>query len=504
MRNGLVIRLVFALSLTLAAAGCQKDCPVLDIEGGQVQGVRTELRGVYVFRGIPYAAPPIHELRWKAPQPVVPWDGVRLCDKFGRPGFQHTQFNGGYYSEWGYGDESTFSEDCLYLNVWTRKPGQSDAGLPVILWIHGGGCREGFGSEPEFDGQEIAAKDVVLVSINYRLGVFGFLAHPELTAESGHGASGDYGLLDQIKSLEWVRDNIAAFGGDPDNVTLAGQSAGGGCVRMLCESPLARGLFHKAVIMSAGGLPDVVPEPSEGLDEFHQAEVKAKAIMDWAGYTSLDKMREASTEAIFSVAEIYNSSTGNFPEVKGMSLLNGYQHPVIEGYVSTESFDEAALDGTLADVPYMIGYTMNDYREMSDEIIAFCLNREKMGGKAWAYEFARPLPDDFSHPEARRAHQESTDEDSPLTRLEGAFHSSDLWYFFKSMRYSWRPWTKGDWDLSEKMLTAWTNFARYGDPNGVGEQDWNPCTASNPALMLFKLDASGNEASAAGSHMSGR
>lgn len=492
-----IIRLSVVLALTVFAAGCQKVCPILDIEGGQVQGVNTDISGVYVFRGIPYAAPPIHELRWKAPQPVIPWDGVRICDRFGRPGFQHTQFSGGYYTEWGYGEESTYSEDCLYLNVWTGKPGQSDARMPVILWIHGGGSREGFGSEPEFDGQEIAARDVVLVTINYRLGVFGFLAHPELTAESGHNASGNYGLLDQIQSLRWIQDNIAAFGGDPDNVTLAGQSAGGGCVRMLCESPLARGLFHKAVIMSAGGLA-TRPESKTDLSEFHQAEQKSKTIMDWAGYTSLDKMREASTEAIFSVAEIYNSATGDFPGIKGMSLLNGYQHPVIEGYVSEKSFDEAALDGTLANVPYMIGYTMNDYREMSDEIIDFCLNREAMGGKAWAYEFARPLPDDNSHPEARKAHQESTDEVSALTRLEGAFHSSDLWYFFKSMRHSWRPWTRGDWDLSEKMITAWTNFARYGNPGGPEDGDWNPCTADNPTLMLFKLDASGNEASEMG------
>lgn len=495
---GVFCRIAIVTALMASVVACRKDCPILEIDGGRVQGVAADISGVYVFRGIPYAAPPIHGLRWKAPQPVVPWDGIRLCDKFGRPGFQHTQFAGGYYSEWGYGDESTYSEDCLYLNVWTSKPGQTDAKLPVILWIHGGGCREGFGSEPEFDGQEIAAKDVILVSINYRLGVFGFLAHPLLTEESGCNASGNYGLLDQIQALEWVRDNIAAFGGDAGNVTLAGQSAGGGCVRMLCESALARGLFHKAVIMSAGGLA-ANHELTSDLSEFHQAQQQSKAIMDWAGYTSLEKMREASTEAIFSVAEIYNSATGNFPGVRGMSLLNGYQHPIIEGYVSAKSFDEAAWDGTLANVPYMIGYTMNDYREMSDEIIDFCLNRESVGGKAWAYEFARPLPDDGSHPEARRAHQESTDEDSPLTRLEGAFHSSDLWYFFKSMRHSWRPWTKGDWDLAEKMLDAWTNFARYGNPNGAEDGQWSPCTAQNPSLMIFRLDDAGNEASKPGS-----
>lgn len=526
-KDSLTIKSIFTMLVLGLIVGCSKECPVLTVEGGQIQGVPADISGVYVFRGIPYAAPPIHELRWKAPQPVVPWEGIRLCDKFGRPGFQHTQFRGGYYTEWGYGDESPYSEDCLYLNVWTRRPGCVDANLPVILWIHGGGCREGFGSEPEFDGQEFAAKDVVLVSINYRLGVFGFLAHPELSAESGHNASANYGILDQIQSLKWVRDNIAQFGGNPNNVTIAGQSAGGGCVRILCESPLARGLFHKAVIMSAGGLsplPEVQPNdrviddqnvddgieriaayhapvPPAGLTEFQRAEFNSKVIMDWAGYTSLEKMRAASTEAIFTVAEIYNSATGNFPIINGMSLVNGYRHPIVDGYASTESFDAAAVDGTLADVPYLIGYTMNDYREMSDEIVNFCINREKNGSKAWAYEFARPLPDDNSHPEARKAHQESTSENSALTVLQGAFHSSDLWYVFKSMKHSWRPWTKGDWELSERMITAWANFARYGDPNGSDEGEWTPCTESNPRMMIFKLDKMDNDVSEMGVHI---
>ena len=174
------------LLAVLALFGCSKASvsPVLTIEGGQVQGVSTDIPGVTVFRGIPYAAPPIKDLRWKEPQPVVPWEGVKLCDKFGHPSYQAIQYPGGYFTEWGYGDESPFSEDCLYLNVWTTAPGQVDKKLPVALWIHGGGYREGWGSEPEFDGQEWGAKDVVLVSINYRLGVYGFLTHPELTAEN--------------------------------------------------------------------------------------------------------------------------------------------------------------------------------------------------------------------------------------------------------------------------------------------------------------------------------
>ena len=506
-------KLMLLAGMLALFAGCcnnaEKLSPVLTIEGGQIQGVLADnVKDVYVFRGIPYAAAPIKENRWKAPQPVEPWEGVYLADRFGNPSYQHIQYKGGYYTEWGYGDEAPFSEDCLYANVWTKYPGQTDAKKAVALWIHGGGYREGFGTEPEFDAQEWAGKDVVLVSINYRLGVFGFLAHPELSAESPNGVSGNYGILDQIEALKWINKNIEQFGGDPDNVMIFGQSAGGGSVRTLCESPLARGLFHKAVIMSAGGLtvpgagmgmgmgmrgfPGMfgfgapaekkiaaykAPEAPADLTPLQRAEFNTKVVMDWAGYTTLEKMRAGETEAIHSVGTIYNSATGNFGSITAM--------PIVDGYVSLESFDEAALDGTLADVPYMCGYTLNDMGDMSAGIAAFAENREAAGNKCYTYEFARPLPDDGSHPEV-------------TARLKGAFHSSDLWFVFKSLQHCWRPWTQGDWDLSEKMLTAWTNFAKYSDPNGPDGGEWTPCTKDNNNFMIFKLDANDVEASEMG------
>ena len=510
-------KLMILAGLLAVMVGCQTQktelSPVLTIEGGQVQGVSTDIKDVFVFRGIPYAAAPIKENRWKAPQPVEPWSGVYLADRFGNPSYQHIQYKGGYYTEWGYGDEAPFSEDCLYLNVWTKKPGDVNAKLPVALWIHGGGYREGFGTEPEFDAKAWAEKDVVLVSINYRLGVFGFLTHPELSAESPNGVSGNYGILDQIESLKWIQKNIEQFGGDPDNVMIFGQSAGGGSVRTICESPLARGLFHKAVIMSAGGLtvpqaggamgrssmragfpgfpgmsatPEkklaayTAPKAPEGLNALQAAEFNTKVIMDWAGYNTLAKMRAADTETMHTVATIYSNATGNRGSVTGM--------PIVDGYVSLESFDAAALDGTLADVPYMIGYTLNDMGDMAAGIKAFGANREeisKNGSKVYAYEFARPLPDDGSHPEV-------------TARLKGAFHSSDLWFVFKSLEHCWRPWTQGDWDLSEKMLTAWTNFAKYSDPNGADGGAWTPCTKDNDNFMIFKLDANDVEASEMG------
>ena len=471
-------KIVSLLAAAIILIGCAKENPILTIEGGQVQGVEAEIDGVYVYRGIPYAAPPIKDLRWKAPQPVIPWEGVLIADKFGHPGYQAVHYPGGYTTEWGYGDEAPYSEDCLYLNVWTKYPGKTDKKLPVALWIHGGGYREGWGSEPEFDAQEWAAKDVVLVSINYRLGVFGFLTHPELSAESPNGVSGNYGILDQIESLKWIKKNIEQFGGDPNNVMIFGQSAGAGSVKTLCASPLTKGLFNKAVIMSGGGISTSpaggmgmgmgmgmgVSRPETSGTALERAEAQAKEILDWAGLTTLQKMRSASTEVMYTVGTLYSSVTGD-----RSARING--SPIIDGYVSTQSFDEAALSNTLPNIPYMIGYTLNDMGNMAGGIAEFCYNRESVGDKAYAYEFARPLP---------------TDGRSNV--LSGAFHSSDLWYVFKSLQHCWRPWVQGDWDLSEVMLTAWTNFAKYGDPNGANGGEWTPCTKDNPEFMLFKLD----------------
>ena len=460
--------LLLPLLAFFACTSQQYDNPVLTIEGGRIQGVLAENEGVYVYRGIP----PIGDLRWKEPQPVVGWDSIRICDKFGHPGYQAVHYPGFYASEWGYGDEAPYSEDCLYLNVWTKAPGETNKKLPVALWIHGGGYREGWGSEPEFDGQEWASKDVVLVTINYRLGIFGFMTHPALSAESPNHVSGNYGILDQIQSLKWIKQNIAQFGGDPENITIFGQSAGAGSVRTLCESPLARGLFQKAIIMSGGGIN--VPakdgeeaKPATPVNKFFtynpslkEAEAETKKVMDWAGLTDITKLRAASTEVLYTVGTLYN--------MVNKTDLFLMQRPIIDGYVSLKNFDEATRNGTIANIPYMIGYTLNDMGSMGPGIAEFCKVRASLGGKAWAYEFARPLPDDGKHPDI-------TD------RLSGAFHSS-----------------QGDWDLAEKMLTAWTNFAKYGNPNGSENGEWTPCTAASPQFMLFKLDANNVEQSEMG------
>ena len=273
-------------------------------------------------------------------------------------------------------------------------------------------------------------------------------------------------------------------------MTIFGQSAGAGSVRTLGESPLAEGLFHKAVIMSGGGLTIPAKEgqeakPATPMNKFfsympslQESEAETKQVMDWAGMTDLKQLRTASSEIMYTVGRLYN--------MVNKSDLFLMQRPIIDGYVSLRTFDEATRKGTIADIPYMIGYTLNDMGNMSPGIAEFCKVRQEQGNKAWAYEFARPLPDDGSHPEV-------------TARLKGAFHSSDLWFVFKSLKHCWRPWTQGDWDLSEKMLTAWTNFAKYSDPNGEGQGlGWEPCTAEKPQFMLFKLDANDAEASEMG------
>ena len=483
--------LILLCALAMAACSTAPKNPVLTIEGGQIQGVQLDdAPGVTVYRGIPYAAPPIGENRWRAPQPVVPWEGVRVCDKFGHPAFQAVHYPGGYTTEWGYGDEAPYSEDCLYLNVWTKAPGQTDKKLPVAVWIFGGGLREGWGSEPEFDGKYWAAKDVVLVSFNYRVGPFGFFAYPELSAENPEHPTGNWGTLDQIEVLKWVKRNIAQFGGDPDNVMIFGQSAGGRSTKFLSASPLTKGLYNKAVIMSASGFVDprvpvaapsipgmpAMAMPSQGHTTLADAEASTKEVADWAGFKDLTALRRASTETIYAMATLYTSATGKRSVLSASPIA-----PYLDGYVLTETFDEACVDGSLADVPYMIGYTLNDAGNMADQIRAFCLNREEMGGKAYAYQFARPLPTD-GRPNV----------------LSGAFHSSDLWFVFKSLEHCWRPWTEGDWNLSEKMLTAWSNFAKYADPNGPDGGEWAPYTKATPKFMVWKLDEADQEASAFG------
>lgn len=461
------LTLIAAASL-LMGCGSSSDPTIVSVEGGKVQGVETEIPGVYVYKGIPYAAAPVGDLRWKAPQPVTPWKGVKVADSYGPGAYQapHTSENP-WTSEF-YMNDPQFSEDCLYLNVFTKAPGQTDRKLPVAMWIHGGAYTGGWGYEIEFDGKRWADKDVVLVTINYRLGIFGFMVHPLLSAENPEGMSGNYGMLDQIAALKWVYNNIEQFGGDPENITIFGQSAGAGSVKNLVSSPMTGTMIKKAIIQSGGGVSDRPGRPAD-LDMIGS---NSKKILDWAGFDTLEKMRAASTEEVFGAAAAYAAATGD----RATRLTTS---PVVDGHVTLESFDDAAHDGSIKNIPYMIGYTRDDMgSNINEGIDRFCALREKAGKPAFAYQFARPLPDN-----------EPSNHD-----MKGAFHSSELWFVFNSLEHCDRPWTPADHELSERMLSSWTEFARTGNP-GNG---WAAWTSASPDYMVFQINEEGKEASAMG------
>jgi len=363
----------------LFLAACTAKLPVVKVEGGLLQGVPSEDPSVIVFKGIPYAAPPVGELRLQPPQDVIPWEGVRECSAFSAIAPQPGNATGTFYGEEFYWmPQPEQSEDCLYLNIWApaKAVGKKGAALPVAMWIHGGAFVNGYGFEVSMDGDKWAQKDVILVTINYRL---------------GENAAGNLNILDQIKALEWINKNIAQFGGDPSNVTIFGQSAGGMSVRTLLISPLAKGLFAKAIIQSGGGM-------------------------------GLDQLGSILTSA-----------------------------PQVDGSVVPEPFDQAVMDGTIADIPIMTGYNSDDLPFFKEETVgAFCALRDSLGtAPVYEYEFTRDLPGE--------------DKDVP-DNLPGAFHSAELWYVFGTLGRSWRPFTEEDYALSEEMVSAWTDFCKKGSP----------------------------------------
>jgi para-nitrobenzyl esterase len=450
------VLLVLSLILSLSSEGQRN--PVLAIEGGQVQGVETPTKGVIVYKGIPFAAPPVGNLRWREPQPVVSWKGVKTADKYGAAALQVTWDPQSFYGkEWRASGSVPFNEDCLYLNIWTAAAGDKNKKLPVAMWIHGGGYREGFAFEPEMDGgEDWASRGVILVSVTYRLGVIGFFSHPLLSAESPHKVSGNYGLMDQAAALKWITNNIEQFGGDPKNITIFGQSAGAGSVQSLCASPIAKGMVSKAISMSGGGLSNA--RPGLSLDS---AQLANKRMMDYFGKTSLDAMRALSFDELTQMSQKYTDAT----------KIRVAWGPVLDNYFLKKTFTDAALAKEIADIPYMIGFTANDLSDMTKPVADFSALRATQSTKpVYAYLFQRQLPGDSS----------------------GAFHSSDLWYIFHSMRHSWRPFNKGDEELSNQMVDYWTNFAKSGNPNGKNGNVWQPYTAQHPEFL--RLDVTGDKA----------
>mgnify|MGYP004450899389 FL=1 len=445
------------LLVALASMAGASAADVISVEGGQLQGVTCATPDVVVFKGVPYAAPPVGELRWRLPQPVVAWQGVRVCDNFGNASVQapHDPNDGGYGLEF-FETDAPFSEDCLYLNVWTPASavGKPDSCLPVAMWIHGGAYTGGWSFEPEMDGEAWAQRGVILVTVNYRLGVFGFLNHPLLTAEGG-GHSGNYGTYDQAAALTWIRNNIAQFGGDPDNITVFGQSAGAASVKNMVSSPLTRDMVSRAIIQSIGGI-----APSFGADGSQQElDAKAKAKYDAVGLNTLEKLRAASWEEL-------NAAAGNAWVDPDAVVFR----PHIDGVLLTEDFSSACFNSTIADVPYMIGSCSDDMPGLAIGIQRFAEVRDSLSKHpTFVYYFDRKLPTD-----GRKA-------------LMGAFHSSELWYVFHTLARCWRPFTEADYELSTRMVDYWTNFCKTGDPNGPTVPHWPASTKRTPIIHPLRL-----------------
>jgi len=492
LRSSLIIAAILVTALSvLAATG-----PQVKTQSGIVEG--KDDGTVRAFLGIPYAAAPVGDLRWKPPVPAAKWAGVRQATEFGAYCLQGRIFGDMNFRG------ANGSEDCLSLNVWVpSKP--AAAKLPVMVWIYGGGFVAGSTSEGRQDGTKLAQQGVVVVSMNYRLGIFGFLVHPELTKESPHGASGNYGLLDQLAALQWVHDNIAAFGGDPANVTIFGESAGSFSVSAQMASPLAKGLIHKAIGESGAAFRGLSFESRASREQ-----KDVKTVTDKVGAKTLAELRAMSADKLLS----------NFGQPGPGAFAFG---PDIDGYFLPESVPAIFAAGKQNDVPLLAGWNRD---EGSFEIVfnpqkptaeTMKANAQKEFGDK-AADFLRLYPTDDEHLQRSAMdfagdsfiaystwawiEAQSKTGKSPIYRYRFdlappsdhpgpsyAFHSAEIEYVFGQLDtkagVTWRP---EDRALSEQMQQYWANFARKGDPNGPGLPKWPVYSAADGWQVMF-LDA---------------
>jgi para-nitrobenzyl esterase len=455
---------------------------------GMLQGIPGKDASVTAFLGVPYAAPPIRNLRWRGPQAAAAWGGVRHADKYGNVCMQNALKPGSFYQVEFYEKPEAISEDCLYLNVWTAASSAAEK-RPVMFWIHGGGYVEGSGSLPSFNGENLARKGVIVVTINYRLGVFGFLAHPELSQESPYHTSGNYGLLDTVQALRWVKQNIQQFGGDPDNVTIFGQSAGASSVINLCASPLAKGYFRRAIVQSGGF--------GRGGDRKTQEEAGVE-FANRVGVHSIADLRAKPAEEIQRIA---------IPPPDGKSANVSHFGPYVDGYFLTAPPLEVFQAGTENTHSLMTGSLANEGTTLVPAPVTEAQLKSRIesryGSRSEEYFKIYPV---HSDEEAWQASIHAVSDFMAYTALEiarddkqkpvfvyffdrrppgrdseryGAFHSAELVYVFNNLDYVKRPWTDVDRKLADTMSSYWANFAKTGDPNGAGLPHW-PAFGSTP------------------------
>ena len=480
-------------AVIFTASGLAAKTPTrpIRIASGRVSGERLA-HGVRFFAGMPFAKPPVGRLRWRPPQPAVRWRGVRAARQFGHPCYQSlpprrmgpwtTVFN----------SQLPPSEDCLYLNLWTpaHRRGQK---LPVMVWIYGGGFTSGAGSVAIYNGARLARRGVIVVNFNYRVGVFGFLAYPELAHESPHHSAGNYGLLDQIAALRWVRRNIAAFGGNPRQVTIFGQSAGAASVWLLMQSPLARGLFQRAIIMSGPGA-----LPFSGMmtarNQLRKAEAAGRQFADSLGAHSLAGLRQLTPARLLQG----KSPIGFAPIADGWVLRSGWPHgrevPVINGMVA----DDIGIGwyGTQPPPPPSLAHYKMVLRQICGASYRRCRGLYPASSDAQAGAAVRRALRDRARVSlalwARRQLHHSPRVYSyyfdhllpwPQHPEYGIFHSSEVPYVFDNLRLMKRPWQPEDHELAQALAGYWTNFGKNGNPNRRGLPRW-PAFRAHPLKTM--------------------
>jgi para-nitrobenzyl esterase len=472
MRARSLLVLVATMTGVVAAA-----TDTVKVDGGSIAGVTTG--GVRAFKGVPFAAPPIGDLRWKPPQPVVPWTGVKQADTFGPRCVQTPYPPGSVYAM----EPGQQSEDCLYLNVWTAgRPGDQ---RPVMVWIHGGAWTRGASSIATYDGAALASKGVVVVATNYRLGPLGFLAHPELTAESPQHASGNYAILDHIAALQWVKQNIASFGGNPANVTIFGESAGSWSVNSVQATPLAKGLFHRGIGESGAQFARTA--------RLADAEREGVALATAVGADSLKALRAVPAEKLAAVPSFRTGVTVDgwvLPDTV-RAIFAGKQHNDVPVLIGSNANEWTTLSN-----PATFPKTMEEFRRRIDtqfpgmssqfdaaypvkgeadissamlglgrdttftlEMRTWARMVTATGRKAFLYQFTHVPP-------------------GPEAGTRGAYHASEIQYVFGNLRNPAFAYTDADRKLSDAMSDYWVNFARAGDPNGKGLPEW---TAYDPS-----------------------
>jgi para-nitrobenzyl esterase len=473
------------LAIAAAALVAASASAAVKVEQGLLEG-RVE-DGLTVYRGIPFAAPPVGDLRWRAPQPAAKWNGVRQADKYAP--FCVQNVSGPTYSR------SHMSEDCLYLNVWTPAKTAKDK-IPVLVWIHGGGFAAGANMEPLFDGDVLAKKGVVLVNITYRLGNLGFLAHPELSKETANHVSGNYGLLDQIAALKWIKKNIAAFGGDPSKITIFGESAGGISVSMLAASPLAKGLFEGVISDSGGSFGSVRSSggPGENMRPLVSAEKDGLTFQFAAGANSLADLRKLPAEKILAATRgmAWPNVDGYVIPSDQVSLYDAKKFNdtnILVGYNS----DEGLSFSRFADPKGYIDATRQRYAGFADKLL-----EAYPAGTTGHPKSARDLARDTAfgwHTWTWARKQSSLGKGKAFLfyfdqhRVDGdrgSAHGEDLPYVFGHLTAfgNTNP-TDADRRTSEVMTTYWTNFVKYGDPNGEGVPQWPAFTEANQQSMVL-------------------